>query len=108
MDQTRESRYSELIEHFTAHIHDPVGPAMQQYAALAEEIFDDYRVGAKIALRETEQEAFEFLGDSVMEGYAPDGVYDLDTAEKIDVYVSSPIVTRAEDQRVTYNPLLDD
>ena len=34
----------------------------------------------------------------MLDGYAPDGVYDLDTAEKIDIEVSTPIVTRAPHQ----------
>lgn len=57
----------------------------------------------KIALCETEQEAFEVLGASVLDGYAPDGVYDLDTAAKIDIEVSTPIVTRAEVQGASGN-----
>lgn len=56
---------------------------------------------------EIEQEAFEFLGDSVLDGYAPDGVYDLDTAEKMDIEVSVPIVTRALHQGVSGNPLAE-
>jgi hypothetical protein len=41
----------------------------------------------------------------VLEGYAPDGVYDLDTAEKLDVQVSTPMVARAEDPGMTANSL---
>jgi hypothetical protein len=80
---------------------------MTRLAAVAEEFFDDQRVGAKIALCETEQQAFEFLGDTVLEGYAPHGVYDLDTTEKIEIQVSTPIVTRAEQQGVSANPLAE-
>ncbi len=80
---------------------------MGRYAAVAEEIFDDHRVGAKIGLFETEHEAFMFLGDAVFDGYQADGVYDLDTTEKIDVHVSTPIVTRAAQQGVTANPIAE-
>jgi hypothetical protein len=72
--QTRASNYEGLIMHFEAHSYDAAGASMPRPAAVAEEFFDDQRVGAKIALCETEQQAFEFLGDTVLEVYAPDGV----------------------------------
>ena len=68
-----------------------------------EEFFDEQRVAVKVALCETEQEAFAVLGASVLDGYAPDGVCDLDTADKIDIEVSTPIVTRATVQGVGVN-----
>ena len=40
-----------------------------------------------LSLCETEKEAFEVLGAAVLDGYAADGVYDLDTAEKIGIEV---------------------
>jgi hypothetical protein len=80
---------------------------MPRFAAVAEEFFDEQRVGAKIALCDTEQQAFEFLGESILEGYAADGVYDLDSAEKIYIEVSVPVVTRAKDQGLSANPLAE-
>lgn len=68
-----------------------------------EEFFDEQRVGVKLALCETEDEAFRVLGAAVLDGYAADGVYDLDSAEKIDIEVSTPIVTRAKVQGVSLN-----
>jgi hypothetical protein len=44
----------------------------------------------------------------VLDGYATNGVYDLETGKKIDVHVSIPIVTRSEDQGVTANWLDED
>jgi hypothetical protein len=105
--ETRETNYRSLIAYFEAHTCDPGGPAMPRYAAVADEFFDDQRVGAKIGLFHTEQQAFQFLGESVLEGYGADGVYDLDTTEKIYVEVSTPIVTRAEDQEQGFNPLAE-
>ncbi len=69
MTQTRANNYDGLIKFFAAHTYDPPGPGMPRYAAVSEEFFDDQRVGAKIGLYETEQDAFEFLGESVLEGY---------------------------------------
>lgn len=90
MEQTRASNYEALIAHFYAHTYDDAGSSMPRFAAVAEEFFDEQRVGAKIALCETEQQAFEFLGESILEGYAADGVYDLDSAEKIYIEVFGP------------------
>ena len=107
MEQARASNYKALIAHFYAHTYDDAGSSMPRFAAVAEEFFDEQRVGAKIALCETEQQAFEFLGESILEGYAADGVYDLDSAEKIYIEVSVPIVTRAKDQGFSANPLAE-
>jgi hypothetical protein len=104
-EQTRAKNYDGLRKYFEAHTYDPPDPAMPRFAAVSEEFFDYQRVGAKIGLCETEHEAFEFLGESVLEGYAPDGVYDLDTTEKIYVKVSTPVVTRGPDQG--FNPLAE-
>jgi len=53
----------------------------------------------------TFEEACADLGDGVLEGYLPAGVYDLDTGELIELHVSTPIVSRSEDQGITVNPL---
>lgn len=45
------------------------------------------------------------LGDGVLEGYLPAGVYDLDTGELIELHVSTPVVSKSEDQGITQNPL---
>jgi hypothetical protein len=105
--QNRASNYAGLITHFEAHTYDAAGPAVARYAAVAAAIFDDQRIGAKIALFDVEEDAFECLGGSVLEGYDADGVYDLDSGDTIDVHVSTPIVTRAEEQGVTANPLAE-
>jgi hypothetical protein len=105
--ETRETNYRSLIAYFEAHAYDSVALAMPRYAAVAEEFFDDNRVGAKIALCETEQQAFSFLGESVLDGYGADGVYDLDTAAKIYVEVAIPVVTRARNQDQGFNPLAE-
>jgi hypothetical protein len=105
-DARRIENYGLLLEHFEPPtVYDNVTPATHRYAAVSEEFFDETRVGALVFLCETEQEAFEVLGGSVLDGFAPDGVYDLETGEKIEVHVSTPIVTRAQDQGVTLNPL---
>jgi hypothetical protein len=105
--QTRAKNYKRLIAEFESCVFDQPTPTMPRYAAFMEEFFDEQRVGVKIALCETEQQAFDVLGASVLDGYAPDGVYDLDTAEKIDIEVSTPAVTRAKVQLTGVNWLQD-
>ena len=106
--RTRAENYAVLREHFEPHtVYDNVGPETHRYAAVGEEFLGDTRVGAMVLLCQTEQEAFEVLGDAVLDGYAPDGVYDLETGEKIDVHVSAPVVTRSEDQGISANWLSD-
>lgn len=102
-DRTRARNYERLVDQFEACVFVQPTRSMPRYAATMEEVFDDQRVSVKIALCETEQEAFDVLGTSVLDGYAPDGVYDLHTAEKIDIEVSTPIVTRAKVQGVGVN-----
>jgi hypothetical protein len=97
-----------LIVHFTAHTFDDPGSETPQYAAVAEEFFDESRVGARILLCDIVEDALDGLGESVLDGYAPDGVYDLDTGEKIDIRVAVPLVTRLDGPSATYNPLTDD
>jgi hypothetical protein len=41
----------------------------------------------------------------MLDGYEPDGVFALGTGEKLEGRVSTPIVTRADDQGVSQNPL---
>jgi hypothetical protein len=77
-----------------------------RYAAVAER---QDRTGAVIHTAiwcgDSEPECYSRLGESVLDGYAPDGIYDLDTDDKIEVHVATPIVRRSEDQGVTVNPL---
>jgi hypothetical protein len=47
------------------------------------------------------------MADRILDGQAPDGVYDLDTGAKIDIHVSAPVVSASDDEGVTVNPLTD-
>lgn len=103
--EQRRARYNALVEHFGiepwAH-DDGTGSPPDRYAAvygIAD--FED----PHICTLSTVDDAFYHLGVQVLEGAAPDGVYDLDTGQKIDIHVSTPIITASEDQGVTHNPL---
>lgn len=54
---------------------------------------------------DTLEEALESMGVQVLEGFSPDAVYDLDTRERIEVHVSTPVVTKSEEQGTMLNPL---
>lgn len=45
------------------------------------------------------------LGDEILEGWLPSAIYDLDTGESIELHVSTPVVTVAEEQGMMANPL---
>jgi hypothetical protein len=74
---------------------------LPRYPAVADEISRTRGSAPRSRCGETEQEAFAFVGEAVFDGDQADGVYDLDTAEKIDVHISVPIVTRADVQGVS-------
>jgi hypothetical protein len=106
---TRQDRCERLADHFHANLMaQPIEREPERWAAVALEQVGDQVVSASISTFNTVDEAFEELGSDVLEGRFADGVYDQDTGEKIDVHISTPIVTASEDQDVTYNPLSGD
>jgi hypothetical protein len=52
------------------------------------------------------EDACFYAGDQVLDGWAPLGVFDLDTGELINLHIASPVVTRSEDQGVLENPIV--
>jgi hypothetical protein len=108
MRHSRRTNYSRLITSFDVHIQDAAIGEMPRCAAVAEEFLGDQPVGAQILLCETVEYALEVLGESVLNGYAPDGIYDLDTRAKIDVHVATPIVTPLGLPSIASNRLVDD
>lgn len=60
-----------------------------------------------LGLHATFEEACDELADEILDhGCGKDlAVYDLETGERIELHVSTPIVMRAEDQGVMENPL---
>lgn len=103
---TRKDRRERLAEHFHANLTaQPIELEPERWAAVALEQVGGQIASASISTFNTVDEAFEELGSEVLEGLFADGVYDLDTGGKIDVNISTPIVTASEDQGITYNPL---
>jgi hypothetical protein len=60
---------------------------------------------AVITMHATFDDACLHASRDVLDGWDPIGVFDLDTGELINLHVSSPVVTRSEDQRMIDNPL---
>ncbi len=77
---------------------------LDRYAATATQTADPNARGY-LQTFPTFEDACSELGNGVLEGYLPTGIYDLDTGELIELHVSTPIVTRSEDQGVARNPL---
>jgi hypothetical protein len=77
---------------------------LDRYAATATQATDRDARGY-LQTFDTFEDACVELGDGVLEGYLPAGVYDLDTGELIELHVSTPIVTRSEDHGICRNPL---
>jgi hypothetical protein len=54
------------------------------------------------------REACSDLANEVLDsGRLPDGVYDLDTGERIELHISTPVVSLSEDQSIAVNPLAE-
>ncbi len=83
---------------------DELPKLLDRYAATAIQAIDRDGRGY-LQTFDAFQDACDELGDGVLEGYLPDGVYDLDTGELIELHVSTPIVTKSEDQGIRRNPL---
>lgn len=102
----RAARRARLVEH---HNVEPwalesgdVSEPIRRYAAVSG--IGNYE-DAHLTTFDHLDAAFDELADKILDGLAPDGVYDLDTGRKIDIHVSTPIVTASEDQGATVNPL---
>jgi hypothetical protein len=99
----RGRRYATLCDYYLAEPDD--GDAPLRYAACSKDRDDELAASGRVTTWATVDEAFADLGDQVLDGECVDAVYDLDTGERIGIHVSTPIVTRSEDQGVMINPL---
>jgi hypothetical protein len=54
---------------------------------------------------DTFEEAADHLADCVLDGGMFEAIFDLDTGERIDLHVTTPIVSRSEEQGLIINPL---
>ena len=93
---SRKSNWFELLEHHD--VTEPLGAAdetPERYAAVAEQ--RDERFATTHA---TLGDAFYALGDGVLDGWTPCGVYDLDERTMLEVHVATPVVTASEDQGI--------
>lgn len=107
----RDKRFRHLVKHFDVVFEDdqelPTGATLnvRRYAGV-------YGVGEyqnpRIFTVGSLEDALWALGMGVLEGFQADGVYDLDTGQKIDVHVAVPVVTVSEEQGITDNPLEDE
>jgi hypothetical protein len=104
----RAARRARLVEHhcvepWALESGDATEPARRYAAVCGVGNYED----AHLSTFDDVDAAFDDLADRILDGQSPDGVYDLDTGEKIDIHVSTPIVTASDQQAVTLNPLKD-
>lgn len=99
----RLHRYRTLCDYYLAEPED--GDLSLRYAACSKDRDDELADDGRVTTWATVEEAFADLADQVLDGQAIDAVYDLDTAERIEIHVSTPVVTRSEDQGMMENPL---
>lgn len=56
---------------------------------------------------DTREDAFEYAGGEILDGWMPLGIFDLDTGIKHDLHISSPVIAVSEDSPCTVNELSD-
>lgn len=102
----RAARRAQLVEHFGVESwaleSGDLNERGRRYASVCG--VGDYE-NAHLTTFDDLDAALDDLADRILDGQAPDGVYDLDTAQKIEIHVSTPIVTASEDRGITVNPL---
>jgi hypothetical protein len=103
---TRQLRLAKLIEHYEPDAklgHADVDDG-KSFALVSQESGHGLD-GTMITSHDTFADACAYAGDSVLDGWDPLGVFNLDTCELINLHIASPVVTRSEDQGVLENPI---
>ncbi len=99
----RLERFRTLCDYY---LYEPEGAETpSRYAACCKDRDDELAASGHVTTWERLQDAFADLADQLLDGQAVDAVYDLDTAERIEIHISTPIITRSEDQGTMENPL---
>jgi hypothetical protein len=99
----RLERFRKLCDYYLYEPEDAEAPF--RYAACCKDRDDEVAASGRVTTWERLQDAFGDLADQMLDGQAVDAVYDLDTAERIEIHISTPIITRSEDQGSMENPL---
>ena len=104
--EDRAARRARLVEHFgvepwALECGDADEPARRYAAVAGIGEYEDARLSTFDRLRD----ALDDLADGILDGLAPDAVYDLDTGQKLEIHVSTPIVTVSDKQHARRNPL---
>lgn len=109
----RRKALDTLIEYYSIenpHIeHGDYQSSPARFAAIATRgSSESGSADASVTTHATVEEACSALADEVLDsGRLPDGVYDLDTGERIELHISTPVVSLSEDQGMEVNPLAD-
>lgn len=104
--EARRRRFDQLLEHFPGETGVPEeNDTIERFVCVQKNHHPTGDSGHAFLWGDTFEEAVEMAGSEVLDDWYPQGVFDLDTGEKIDVHVSSPVITRYEDQGATINEL---
>lgn len=104
-DEPWRDRYLVLCDYYLAGVEED---EPRRYAACSKDRDDELAALGRVTTWDSVEEAFADLADRVLDGQSVDAVYDLETAERIEIHVSTPVVTRSEDQGIMQNPLEED
>lgn len=90
-------------------VFDDMNPGSFRYVAVSQEggwsAGDFHPSRTLFFAADSEDDVFEILADEVLSGSVMEAVYDLNTAERIELHVTTPVVSRSEDQGTMENPL---
>lgn len=108
---TRHERFDALLRHYPGDAGVPEqSDTIERFVCvqgLREEGDDDISRRHAFVWGDTFEEAVAHAGGEIFDGWLPEAVFDLDTGERIEVHISSPVITRSEDQGTMLNVLQD-
>lgn len=100
----RATRVQTLERAYSARkFFDNERPAPRRFCAVWRE--DRQAPGQCWATFDSFNEAADHLADDSLDGGVFEAIFDLDTGERIDLHISTPVVTRSEEQGLLINPL---
>ena len=104
----RHTNYRRLAEHYRvdtqAEEGSPASPPERFALAMTEN--DGPTSENSLTTARTFEDACRTAGEEILDsGRLPDAVYDLDTGERLELHIATPLVTLSEDQGMMVNPL---
>lgn len=100
---TRHERFYKLVEAYPHHVDNATeSDTIERYCGIQQHGRDGE---FSSHLTDTFDDVATMLANDIFEGWMPEAIFDLDTGQRIELHVSSPIITKSEDQGVMENVL---